>query len=64
MERLVSIEETAVRLGLKPITVRLWVAQRKISSCKLGRRRLIPEREIERLIECNTVPALPKGVSR
>ena len=60
---LVSITEAAARLGLKPITVRLWAAQRKIGVCKLGRRLLIPESEIARLIERNIIPALPERVA-
>jgi len=47
--QLVSVEDAAARLGLKPATMRLWSAQRKVASVKLGRRRLIPESEIVRL---------------
>jgi len=57
---LVSIEEAARRLGLKPITVRTWAAARKIARVKLGRRVLIPVSEIDRLIACSTIPALPE----
>jgi excisionase family DNA binding protein len=58
--KLVSIEDAAARLGLKPPTLRLWSAKRKLASVKLGRRRLIPLAEIERLIESNLTPALPE----
>ena len=64
MGSLLSIEESAARLGLKPVTVRLWAAQRKIGSVKLGRRRLIPEREVDRLVELNLIPALPARFGR
>ena len=57
---LLSIEQTAVRLGLRPVTVRQWAAARKVASVKLGRRRLILASEVERLIERNTIPALPE----
>jgi len=58
--QLVSVEDAAARLGLKPATMRLWSAQRKVASVKLGRRRLIPESEIVRLVETNLIPALPE----
>jgi excisionase family DNA binding protein len=54
-----SIEATAARLGVRPITIRTWAAARKIEKVKLGRRVLIPESEIERLIAENTIPRLP-----
>jgi excisionase family DNA binding protein len=56
---LVSVEEAATRLGLKPVTVRLWANLRRIGRVKLGRRVLIPEAEIIRLIEANSIPAAP-----
>jgi len=58
--RLLSVEEVAWRLGLKPVTVRLWLAGRKIARVKLGRRVLIQESEVERLIRSSTIPALPE----
>jgi excisionase family DNA binding protein len=57
---LISIAEAARRLGLRPITVRLWAAQRKLARVRLGRRVLIPAEEISRLVERNTIPALPE----
>jgi excisionase family DNA binding protein len=61
---LLSIEEAAARLGLKPITIRLWASARKIARVKLGRRVLIPSAEVERLIEQSTIPALPERHAR
>jgi excisionase family DNA binding protein len=58
-ETLVTIDEAARRLGLKPVTIRMWAAARKIARVKLGRAVRIPESEIERLIERNISPALP-----
>lgn len=57
---LLSIEQAAQRLGLRPITIRQWSATRRIARVKLGRRVLIPAAEIDRLIECNITPALPE----
>jgi excisionase family DNA binding protein len=59
-QNLVSISEVAARLGLKPVTIRQWASARKLARVKLGRRVLIPEAEIERLIESSTIPALPE----
>ena len=49
-DRLVSIKDAAEILAISPWTVRAWVTQGKISSAKLGARRLIPESEINRLL--------------
>jgi excisionase family DNA binding protein len=59
-QRLVSIQEAATRLGLRPVTIRQWAGARKIARVKLGRRVLIPVSEVERLIEASTIPALPE----
>jgi excisionase family DNA binding protein len=56
---LLSVEEAAARLGLRPVTVRQWASARKIARVKLGRRVLFAASEIERLIESLTIPALP-----
>jgi excisionase family DNA binding protein len=54
-DRLVSIKDAAAILAISPWTVRAWIAQGKISSAKLGARRLVPESEINRLLsECVT----------
>jgi len=49
-DRLVSIKDAAAILAISPWTVRAWVTQGKMSSAKLGTRRLIPESEIDRLL--------------
>lgn len=63
-EKLNSIEETARRTGLRPMTIRMWASTRRISKVKLGRRVLIPETEILRLIAENTIPRLPEREAR
>jgi excisionase family DNA binding protein len=57
MATLVSVETAAMRLGLKPVTVRLWIARRRLACVRLRRRVLVPESEIDRLIERGTIPA-------
>ena len=49
-DRLVSIKDAAEILAISPWTVRAWVTQGRISSAKLGSRRLIPESAINRLL--------------
>jgi len=63
-QNLLSIPEAAARLGLKPVTIRQWASGRKLARVKLGRRVLIPESEIERLIAQNLTPALPERQAR
>jgi excisionase family DNA binding protein len=58
---MLTVAQSAERLGLKEPTIRLWIAQRKLAHVKLGASRRsvvrIPESEIDRLIRENTVPA-------
>ena len=49
-ERVYSVEVAAELLSLSPWTIRKWIAEKKISSCKLGSRRVIPKSEVTRLI--------------
>ena len=54
-DRLVSIKDAAAILAISPWTVRAWITQGKITSAKLGARRLIPESEINRLLAEATI---------
>ncbi len=56
-DRLVNVEEAARMLGLKPGTVRLWLAQRKLPRVQCGRAVRIPAEAIAEFIERNTIPA-------
>jgi len=49
-DRLVSIKDAAAILAISPWTVRAWITQGKITSAKLGARRLVPESELKRLL--------------
>jgi excisionase family DNA binding protein len=55
--RVVSVEETARTLGLKPSTIRAWILARKITSVRLGRRVMIPKQAIDELLEMVLIPA-------
>lgn len=58
MRQLLSVKETAERLGLKPATIRAWLARRKNLPCiRCGRAVRIPAEAVEQFIERNTIPA-------
>lgn len=57
MSKLLTVNEAAGSLGLAPVTLRAWIAQRRIGVVRLGRAVRIPLSEIDRLIERSTVPA-------
>jgi excisionase family DNA binding protein len=56
---LVSVAEFSTATRLKEVTIRAWLAQKRIAKVKLGRRILIPASEIDRLISQNFTPAQP-----
>jgi len=56
--RLLSITEAAEQLGLAPVTLRAWIARRKIASIRLGRSVRIDSNEIDRMIDSGTTPAM------
>jgi excisionase family DNA binding protein len=55
---LLTIPQFARRVGLQPPSIRQWIAQQKLETVKLGRRRMIPTSEVTRLIEENRRPRL------
>jgi excisionase family DNA binding protein len=56
--QLLTVFEAAKSLGVKPVTIRSWAAQRKIASVKLGSRALrIPVTELSRLVSAGYTPA-------
>jgi len=51
MDRLaVSVVEAAEMISLAPRTIRAWIASGKIRAVRLGRRVVIPVRELDRLL--------------
>lgn len=50
MSELLTIEETAARLRLGKRTVERWLASGEIRSVRLGRRRMIAQEEVDRLL--------------
>lgn len=58
MQRLLSVQETAERLGLKPATIRAWLLRRKnLPFVRCGRAVRIPAEAVAEFIERNTIPA-------
>jgi excisionase family DNA binding protein len=56
-EVLLTVKEAEERLNRKAVTIRKWVAQRRLTVVRLNRSILIPEREIDRIITESTIPA-------
>ena len=55
--RLLTVNETAERLGVKPATIRSWILQRKnLEVVKVGRLVRITEESVQRFIDDNTIP--------
>lgn len=55
-----TVRQVAEELGLAPVTIRTWMAQRRLRYIRLGRAVRIPAGEIQRLIDAGTVPTLER----
>ncbi len=60
-EQLKTVRQVAGELSMAPVTIRTWMAQRKLRYVRLGRAVRIPAAEVQRLIESGTVPNLERG---
>jgi excisionase family DNA binding protein len=60
---LLSVDEAATALGLSPWTIRAWISKGRIASAKLGTRRLIPQPELDRLIQESLVPRYEEKIA-
>ena len=56
-EQLKTVQQAADQLGLAPVTIRSWMAARRIGYVKLGRSVRIPQSEICRVIDEGMTPA-------
>ena len=55
---LLTVEQAAALLGVKPSTIRAWLLRRKNLPCvHVGRSVRIPAEAVSQFIERNTVPA-------
>ena len=57
-QQLFSVSDAAQRLAVRPQTIRKWMSAGKISFTKIGRRSLIEQETIVRLIEAGRRPAV------
>ena len=55
MEPLLSIEQAADLLGVSPWTVRKWVSTNRVRVVRLGRRVLLEQHELRRIIEAGRI---------
>src|SRR5262249_54314985 len=56
-ERLLPLNEAAMRLGVSIWTLRFWIQQGKVARHKLEGRRRMAESEVQRLIAASRTPA-------
>jgi excisionase family DNA binding protein len=59
LTNLLTVQEAAAALRIKPATVRAWVLRRKINSYRVGRAVRISAEEIERILQDGLRPARP-----
>ena len=55
-QQLRTVQEAADQLGMAPVTIRTWMAARRIDYVKLGRSVRIPQSEISRIVEEGLTP--------
>lgn len=58
--RAVGVDEAAQLLGLRPATIRRYVAERRIRFVRIGRRVLIPMEIINAILAEGLLPAHPR----
>ena len=64
ISKLLTVEETANRLGLKVATIRRRILERKIDYVKNGRSVRIPLEAVEKVIAVGYRPAIADGGER
>jgi len=65
MEPLLSIEQAADLLGVSPWTIRKWVSTNRIRIVRLGRRVLLEQHELRRIIDAGrTETVIAAGAGR
>jgi len=58
--RLLTPEQAAEILAVRPVTVRSWMADGRLPRVKIGRSVRVPLAAVTDFIVANTTPALPK----
>ncbi len=59
MANFATINEAADELAIKPVTIRKWIAERRIPHVRMGRAIRISREVLRQFIEENTIPARP-----
>jgi excisionase family DNA binding protein len=59
--RFITVKEAASLLGLAEVTLRVWLAKRRLEYIRIGRAVRIPVAEITRLVDEGTIPAVSNG---
>jgi len=60
--RLLTVEQAAECLGVKPATIRSWILRREnLEIVKVGRLVRITETSIQKFIDANTIPPREKS---
>lgn len=55
--KLITVDDAAEALCLKPKTVRVWIAARRLGCVRIGGAVRVPLAEVERIISEGSVPA-------
>ena len=56
-QRFTNVRGVSQITGMKEVTVRKWIAERRLACVRMGRAVRISVAEVERFIAANTVPA-------
>jgi excisionase family DNA binding protein len=60
-QRLLSIEEAAVYLGISPRSIRTFIADTRLPAIRLGRRVLLDKEQLDKWIACQDRVAAAAG---
>ncbi len=60
-DKRLTVKEVSQALGLAEVTIRAWIAKRRLGHVRLGRAVRIPLSEVRRLLEAGTVPPRPEA---
>jgi excisionase family DNA binding protein len=57
LDKVLTVREVAVALGLSPFTIRAWIASRRLAVHRLGRAVRVPQSEVDRVLALGFTPA-------
>lgn len=62
MQNALSVKEAAARCGVSVFAMRRWIAQRRLTVFRLGRRVVVAEADLATFLAAHRVEARPCGV--